>query len=585
MTDKLIVFHQDYPLSVFVLALVLLAGLVVREWVRENPRRKVLRVVVAVLLGMATMSIIYRPAIKRSLDKSNLILLTDGYVQSQLDSMKRVVPRADLRRVDTTVNAYTNLEAYGSIYVLGYGLPEYDLWQLEGLPVQFLGSAPLTGLTRMHFPRQSEQERKLTIRGKFITNENTWLFLKGAEGKLDSAQVRAEQPDFELAFVPKTVGNFIYTLTDFSGNLSEKIPLVIQPSKKLKVLMINAFPTFETRYLKNYLARKGNEVTVRNQVSKGVFRTEFYNTPEIPINQLTNQLITAQDVLIIDLQSLENLTRAERSALNNAIQNEGVGLFIQPEDDIFRKSDFLSIERIPIEEEMVSGNLAGTSVTLAQYGFQLRKSNFQITLLEDDQHLFALAERSGLGKIGTTVLRDTYRQNLNGDSLIYANIWSGILNGLAKPNEGSTTLFAQDEVVYPREPYIFEIQSPLGHRSLGEGDQYSAAQIPKLQIADLSIPLAQDAAIPERWQGTYWSRQAGWQQIVTDSDTIPFYIHEQGQWQEKRAYDRVGANETFFSKHASQNNAQLFQHRAIPMLWFYLVFLLCAGFLWLEPKL
>ena len=252
MTENLIVFGQDYPILVLVFGVALTVGLIVREWVRENTRRRGLRCFTALILGLTVLAIIYQPAIKTSLERSKLILVTPGYDQGQLDSLKGVMSRAELIRADSIDHTYPDLDKYGSVVVLGEGIPQFDLWKFKDRPVQFIPTSDLSGLTRVNFPRAFNQEQKLTIKGEFLTDQDSMvLFLEGAEGKLDSTVVRANQSQFELSFVPKTVGNFIYTLKNGSGTLAESLPMTIEPSKKLKVMMINAFPTFEMRYLKN----------------------------------------------------------------------------------------------------------------------------------------------------------------------------------------------------------------------------------------------------------------------------------------------------------------------------------------------
>ncbi len=570
MSDSLVVFNQDYPLVVLVLALVLCLGLILREWFRENRRRLAFRVLGEIFLGVSLLGIIFNPAVKRSLDKSNLIILTDGFDTDQRDSLRRRVPRSRLVTLDSTGN-YPILDQYGNVFVLGSGIPQYDLHKFRARSVNFLPANTLTGITQLHIPNRPEQDRNLVVKGEYRTNlPSEKLYLSGPEGVLDSVSVGQANAQFELSFAPKTVGNFIYTLSNEEGSLNERIPLVIQPGKKLKVLMVNSFPTFEVRYLKSHLARKGHEVVVRNQVSQDRYRTEFYNTNERQIQRLTSDELEKHDLLMMDWNSLTNLSRSERNAVDRAIQEEGLGLFIQPEDAVFNSTRWINLERLPVNEEAVTLNLLGDPKVVATYGFDLTTNDLQFALLNTEDEIVALGQRKGIGKVGTAILKDTYRLNLAGDSLVYSILWSGMLNGLAKENVGASSLLAQEDVVYPFEPYEFEVQNPIST---------------ELTIDGFRIPLQQNPDIPERWGGTYWARGAGWKNMVIATDTIPFYVHQPGQWRARRAYNRINANRQYFSSQTVDNRTDLYQYKEIPVLWFYLIFLLSAGFLWLEPKL
>ncbi len=572
MNSSLLVFGRDYPVLILILAGLLLIILVGREWIREDKRRRLWRSLVAILLCVSILGIIYEPALRQSLGKSSLIYLSNNYDPDQFDSLRRRLPRAEVLVADSLGNLrYPDLDGYGSIFILGQGIPEYDLWQFEGRSVKFLPQEDFEGIIKLNAPKQIEQDRAIKILGKYLTTEpSERLFLNGPEGKLDSTTVGADNGDFEMTFVPKVTGNFIYTITNQNG-LTERLPVIVKKGKKLKVLLINSFPTFETRNLKNFLAKKGHEVVVRNQVSKDAYRYEFYNTQERRISALSSDELSAQDLLIIDWQSLQALTNRETRLLSAAISEEGLGLFIQPEEAVFNSNRWIDLNRERSDQEQVAIQLTSNASVVPQYGYTLNLKGYQFSLLKDvGENTLAIAQRQGLGKIGTTVLRDIYRQNLTGDSLVYAGIWTELLNGLSKEhNEGASSNLG-NEINYPFEPLNFEVQYP------GSGVRVSVNGQP--------IPLQQNVQIPERWEGTFWPRTSGWNQIQTQKDTASFFVHDPSDWQARSAYQRAQANQNFFANQVVTDRSALFQYKPISKLWFFVLFLLSAGFLWLEPK-
>jgi hypothetical protein len=67
------------------------------------------------------------------------------------------------------------------------------------------------------------------------------------------------------------------------------------------------------------------------------------------------------------------------------------------------------------------------------------------------------------------------------------------------------------------------------------------------------------------------------------------YIFGKQDWQSWQTIQQIRANEQWASKQTSQSKTTqarpLTQREPIPLVYFFGVFLLCAGFLWLEPKL
>ena len=573
MTKQLIVFQEDYPAIIIIMLGLLLIGLVLRDWIKESKSRRVLRVIAAVLVVIALLGIIVAPAVRRPIERSNLVILTEGHRQAQLDSLNRQLPKFTVLGEDSILNTtYPDLDEFGQVFVLGNGIPTYDLWQFKGRQVSYLEGIIENGITQLNVPNAVYEGAEMTIKGSLKTDlQSEKLMLSGPEGKLDSVVVGADG-HFELNTRPKTNGDFVYTISISTNERIEKVPVRVLPQKRLRVLMINAFPTFETRYLKAFLSRKGHEVVVRNQVSKTIYKYEYFNTNKRSVNRLTQGELDNQDLVIIDLESLDNLLRTERQLLKAAINEEGLGLFIQPEQGLFTNRSWINIRSKRTDAETVSFSSARDTVALSKYGLELTLQSNQYELLQgSNQGVIAMVERSGLGKVGTTVLKDIYRQQLTGDSLIYAKIWTGLLNGLSKENNDNVSWSGLDQLIYPLEPMKFTVQNLNAEVTMSIDGQ--------------NIPLAQDANIPEQWHGNFWPRASGWYKTISEQDSSAFYVYEQGEWNSRRDFSRTAANQTFFSQQAVSTLNENYHHKAIPKVWFYILFLLAIGFLWLEPKL
>lgn len=573
MTDQLIVFQEDYPAIVFIVVGLLLFVLVLREWFRESKRRRGLRLIVAVLVSIALLGIIAVPSVRRPIERSNLVVLTKGFEQEQLDNLNKELPKFTLLRTDSILNtSYPDLNEFGQIFVLGNGIPHYDLWQFKGRSVTYLPGQIENGITQLSLPNIVYEEAEMTIRGMLKTDlSEVKLILNGPEGKLDSVFVGTDG-HFELNTTPKINGNILYTILNSSNDEIEQLPISVLPKKQLKVMMINAFPTFEMRYLKAFLSRKGHEVVVRNQISKDIFKYEYFNTNKRNINRLSQAELERHDLVMIDFASLANFSKAEQQLLNTAIEEEGMGLFIQPEQALFSNNNWINLQGEKTDVEHILYGLKTDTITVDKYGFDLSVQANQYALLESTGNLpLALAERNGMGKIGTTLLKDSYRQQLAGDSLIYAKIWTGILNGLSKENNDKVDWSGLNEIVYPLAPMNFTVQNLKQDKTVTMDGQ--------------QLPLAQDAAIPEQWNSTYWPRRSGWHKAKAGEDSTAFYVYEKGDWGSRKAYVSIEGNHQYFAQQPNAALSQNYHYKPIPKLWFYLLFLLAIGFLWLEPKL
>ena len=182
------------------------------------------------------------------------------------------------------------------------------------------------------------------------------------------------------------------------------------------------------------------------------------------------------------------------------------------------------------------------------------------------------------GKLGSTVLQNTYQLVLEGDDEIYASIWTQILNGIAKPQESEMAFEALIPIPKVDEPFLFEI------RTLEEN--------PQLENSDGSpIALLQDASLPSKWSGTQYPRKIGWNQVRSGKDStvvFSYYVFDKDRWSSVATAHTIRANKRKFGtdnrfrgKSASSNGSL----QPISPLWFYVLLLLCLGWLWLEPKL
>ena len=256
-----ITFLNDQFLGYYLLgAVLLLVVLIYKEF--GNSRKLVffLRVFIGVIAIASLLAIALKPAYQSTKKRNKAVVITEGAKEDQLDSLKKLYPKITKIEYSSGDFISPELEAAGEVFVLGYGIEEYDLFQFKNQKVNFLPAELPAGIDRIIYPKELIEGEMLSIKAHFFKpEEGHKAYLKDFGGnKLDSVTIT--EADFKLKAKTKVKGEFVYQIEvqDSVGNIlaEEPLPIKINTAQKLRILVLNDFPSFETRYLKNFLAFK-----------------------------------------------------------------------------------------------------------------------------------------------------------------------------------------------------------------------------------------------------------------------------------------------------------------------------------------
>lgn len=578
MIENLTFLNIQWVRPVTIAAIFLLAVFLWKEWAQARKQRFFLKSLLAFLAIAALAFIALKPALPTEETTGKLVLLTKGYESQMLDSLKKEHRR--LKEVEYTPGEPLSkrLVSAETVFILGHGIKEYDLWQLDNVPVVFLKSNSPEGVVKLKYEQEHQVGESLLLEGVYKNpNSRNQLFLQGPGGTaLDSITLNAEEEQqFQLSAEFKAAGNYIYSLVekDSVGEIiiSDPVPVKIAEKKDLKILIVNSFPTFETKYLKNFLAEAGHELVVRSQITRGRFIYEYFNTDRVAINNLSETTLEAFDLLMIDAATLRTLSGGEISAIETSIRNAGLGLFIQADDAFFNSTG----ELYPLEFERISATEIPVpqwpGIKIEVFPYQIREG-FAMQPIHNTGNAIASAyKRNGQGRIGTTVFSDTWQLVLKGEDEVYRELWSQVVEKISKKQNPAAEWQQEAMMAYQDEPFDFKIRTP--------------ANSPDLNTNNGNIPLLQHPAFPEVWSGTIWPRETGWNSV--EQDTIAnfhYYVAEEDRWSSLTAFNTQLANQAYLARPVKAGQGQRPLEPMNP-LWFFLVFLLCIGGLWLEPKI
>jgi hypothetical protein len=184
-----------------------------------------------------------------------------------------------------------------------------------------------------------------------------------------------------------------------------------------------------------------------------------------------------------------------------------------------------------------------------------------------------------LGTMVVSVLPETFRWALQNDSLIYNAYWSRLLTAAARPEpvEAAWRVITP----WPRPDTPVEVQlTAASFPGVAPTVQGAAA-------SPIRLALRQDTRLPEWSTGQFWPDSAGWHRVALAGKAARwFYVFGGQNWLGPETALRQQAAQAWLASSATPDDTEPeLTRQPWPAAWFFGLFLLGAGFLWLEEKL
>ena len=540
-----------------------------------------------IIMMLMLAGILLRPA-RKTERSSSVILLTPGYQPKNVDSLLKLdagatvthTPDATAYKDSELLRSYQELTTMGNsiTHIIGDGIPGYALDLMGKKQFTFIPSKLPEGVIALDLPPGVVVNHASSINGVFNNAGGVkWLYLNSPGGKEDSLKITEKgKTSFSLNFSPTESGNVIYTISvkdSVQTNIHGNIPIAIQPERPLRVLCLQGYPTFETQYLKNFLAHKRHSLLLRFQLSKNNFRYESANRTASRISRLTKEVLNEFDLLIADQESLDNLTATEKALITESIRSGlGVLSILNKEINTTSKPTLLPVPLTPIKADTTTVRLGSKSYTLPALAVRPVQSPTVQSVIENKSGVLSGYTFEGAGRIGFQLLQGTYQVTLSGDSTGYSALWTPLLERLARvKNQYSVTKVVSPFPLYSDEPVDIDI--------------ISSSKIPTLYADSTKISLQEDVLIDDVWHTTIWADAPGWHKIQVNLDDITsLYVSNNDEWKSLS----IARQQNYLMNAASSKknpvNEKMIDERELPMVWFFLVFLVAAGFIWLGPK-
>jgi hypothetical protein len=588
MTDSWISFDPVFPFwIVYAISTFLFLILVWTEWNRKLRFRSG-RIIGQGLIMLSLLGLALQPNLRIKTSEQPILLLTKNYDAVIADSLIKVDTNSKVL-IDVDAVPYKNAIKLTShrqvcewngriIYLLGEGLPLHTLECVnEKSYFYFPASVPI-GITHLNSAAHYTTNRWNKIEGEYTNDSKaTWLALKGPAGIEDSVLIAGKGVvPFSLSFYPKTTGKLHYQLIEMDSawgkTISHTFPIEVLASKKLKIVFLSSFPTFEQRYLKNFLIEYGHEVTIRNQISRGRFQFEAGNQPIKEFVSLTSSLLAEVDLLMLDQASYTALSGNEKKILLKAVQ-DGLGLLALPDAtaQLNEWKNVLALRVIENKPDTITISLEREQdIQLPSIPLQAEGRHTPLLTSKEGRTVSGYFFR-GLGRVAFQFLQETYSLGLQGNKNEYAMLWTLLLEKTAREATQKYKLKIRTPFPWHKdEPVLFDLISGIDK--------------PSVTFNGMQIPLQEDVNIDNVWQGKVWLTSDGWNTLHIDSTQVNFFASSAEEWNALRIANQLKENQVAAKEDFLASEGTKYTISKVDPIIFFIVLLLAATFIWLAPK-
>ena len=363
----------------------------------------------------------------------------------------------------------------------------------------------------------------------------------------------------------------------------ESIPVQVEKGERLKILMLASSPDFDNKFLKDELSQDGYAVTARTVISKDKYALDYLNTTALSLDHITTSLLNKFDITIADAAALTAIPKSELAILQSAVSQKGMGLIVKA-DSIAAPSFYT----VPFILNTTAGNTQQLTTFLLDTINKMpalttddplsisNQTNTQPLVFDKQDKAYASSSLYGFGKIIFTTLTNTYTWALTGSEEAYKKYWAILLSkAAAKPIA---------EEFWTITPALPLINSPVTLQL-----QTNSSGIPQGEVNGTAVYLENNPDLPYQWSGTYYPVKKGWQTTI-GLNGKPFYWYSFGKtdWQNVYASKRITATQQYINEEGYVNKSTEIKSMAkeidLPKVYFFILLLICWGFLWLENK-
>lgn len=540
LTQNILNFtFYDWLLSIGLV--ILLAAQLFALWKKKASK---IKIGLNLLLWLSVCMLIINPSWAESVDTSKILVYSDGIsvekIQKIKDSLKisEVFSQKEFnRRVNENIDFASKL---GKIYFLGQDAPPEILSKLGQNSISWIPYFKTDEIQDIRWKSIIRKGEMQEVAGKIELSEPEIIKVKFGNQVLDSLNLPKGFSTFRINFPTFSIGRTSLNL-ELDHKLLQTIDFYSVKNQHQSILFILSNPDFESKTLADWLGKDGNKIEIQTTIAKNT-------SNNVSINQTKNTF--SPDIIITDPSNAEN------SLVKKAF-SEGKSIL------------FINLENPDLAVKSINQNF-GTKWKLKRTSTQENRPisqeltahpyEFEANALQKSVFDYPIAIQKKTGKVGISLLNETFPLVLSGDSLTYARIWQSAFH-----------------VLNPSFNNNIEINAPIFQDVKKEILLNSSSWQSKLNIEDDTIKTIQSAINPATSKTTYTFRKAGWQPF---QDSLEVYVEAN-----KSSLAKANLLKPYLKSDAiSTALEQKLQVNLPEWAWFLVILLILTG-LWIEAKI
>lgn len=533
--------------------------------IRKQKPRKVMRII-ALLVAVISLYIIYlSPFTFTEKPNQSVVLFGEDIDVNIIDSIRvnydlpAFQQQSEAQYLPIGQQQATSLQALDfqidTVFVYGY-IPQLnpkhyqvrkDIMQQNGIRLDYPKSIALGDSLKIAINNRSDKSLKVSaVLGQ------------------DSISKLIPKADYTyISTLPKASGYHLCQI--YTDDESYQFVVYVEKAETYVVQILAETPDFEWKFFTEYLKSKGHSIFQRTKISSDKYKSSFYNWDD----SLTISRGGSRDlkVLFADAVAWQNLTENTRSLfLEKLKENRGSLIFrTNPNSQIS-----LSLDKAKPTKIFSTGDnlLEGKQCKSLQF------NNIGILHEVAKNRIFRRITPAVI--FGIINFQNSYQLILAGKKAQYEQIWSPVFEQLVR--KSNRVFIDQSQWAVQNQPYYFR---------LWQADSLKEISMISPQSDTLKLESKADFLYPERKHFMFYPDSIGWHFIKLKSqvELIPFYVHSEyraNQLEFLSNYNNDYLNYRNFD--GSMIQQKKYNEKSVT-LWFFMLFVLSVGYLWIEDKI
>lgn len=358
----------------------------------------------------------------------------------------------------------------------------------------------------LRWPHRAIVGAPIAIRGE-APRDSSLVTLTAPDGRADSSRASGT---FTIEATARAAGHWRWVLR--RGARSDTIGVDVRERPALRVLIVEARPSFETTALARRLAAQGASVTVRTRLTARDERTATWG-PDAPPTAMTAAALDRLDAVVFGPGATTLLGDGERTATHDAVRR-GLGVLHLVDSTATRGLLFpFAAASRGLEPEAVHPVLEGRRLASPVRAAPLTLSGGMPLTLGDGGAALSVIARDGRGALAATRVLTPSRWTLAGDDSLAAAWWASQLGAVLRAAR------AEWRVADTLRPTVDE-------RLVVErvGDAMPFARLHEADGTVDSVPLVPVPGDSLRRRAALWPTAPGWLALAAGDDTLHLLV-------------------------------------------------------------